>query len=96
MGTTKKRKISKLPCKVLDAPALQDDYYLNLLDWSQQNILAVGLASTVYIWNANNSKVNKLCDLGITDLTTSVSWSPKTSLLAIGTNSGEVQIWDAN
>jgi len=29
-----KRKINKEPYKVLDAPNLIDDYYLNLLDWS--------------------------------------------------------------
>ena len=29
--------------QVLDAPALQDDFYLNLVDWSAQNVLAVGL-----------------------------------------------------
>ena len=28
------RKIPRLPAKVLDAPALQDDFYLNLIDWS--------------------------------------------------------------
>lgn len=59
------RKINKLPIKVLDAPALQDDFYLNLLDWSPQNFLAVGLATSVYLWNAGNSKVTKLCDLGV-------------------------------
>ena len=91
-----KRKINKLPCKVLDAPALQDDYYLNLIDWSNQNYLAVGLASSVYMWNANNSKVSKLCDLGMSDTATSVSWSLKGPMLAVGTNSGYVQIWDAN
>jgi len=32
------RKISKIPFKVLDAPALQDDFYLNLLDWSESNL----------------------------------------------------------
>lgn len=35
--------ISKTPYKVLDAPQLKDDYYLNLLDWSAQDVLAVGL-----------------------------------------------------
>ena len=29
--------------QVLDAPALQDDFYLNLVDWSLNNTLAVGL-----------------------------------------------------
>mgnify|MGYP000859498876 FL=1 len=93
---SKKRKISKLPCKVLDAPALQDDYYLNLIDWSSQNYLAVGLASSVYLWNAGNSKVTKLCDLGTSDSATSVAWSLKGPMFALGTNSGEVQIWDVN
>ena len=31
--------------QVLDAPALQDDFYLNLVDWSAQNVLAVGLGN---------------------------------------------------
>ena len=79
---------------MLDAPALQDDYYLNLIDWSTQNYLAVGLASSVYLWNASNSKVTKLCDLGISDSATSVSWALKGPEFALGTNSGEVQIWD--
>lgn len=29
----RKRKIGKVPFKVLDAPSLQDDFYLNLVDW---------------------------------------------------------------
>ena len=37
------RKIPKVPFKVLDAPHLEDDFYLNLVDWSSTNILAVGL-----------------------------------------------------
>ena len=41
------RYISKTPYKVLDAPELQDDYYLNLLDWSSSNILSVGLGTSV-------------------------------------------------
>lgn len=86
--TNNKRKINKLPCKVLDAPALQDDYYLNLIDWSTQNYLAVGLSSSVYLWNANNSKVSKLCDLGMSDSVTSVSWSTKGPHFSLGTNSG--------
>ncbi len=43
--------------QVLDAPALQDDFYLNLVDWSSQNVLAVGLGSCVYLWSACTSKV---------------------------------------
>lgn len=90
----KSRKIPKNPYKVLDAPALQDDFYLNLIDWSEQNVLAVGLSSCVYLWSAQSSNVTKLCDFGLLDMATSVSWSAKGNLLAIGTNSGEVQLWD--
>lgn len=46
--------------QVLDAPELQDDFYLNLVDWSSQNMLSVGLNTCVYLWSACNSQVNKL------------------------------------
>jgi cell division cycle 20-like protein 1 (cofactor of APC complex) len=77
-----------MPFKVLDAPALQDDYYLNLIDWSNQNLLAVGLASSVYLWNANNSKVTKLCELGVSESVTSVSWSLNGPYFSLGTSKG--------
>ena len=88
------RKIQKSPFKVLDAPALQDDYYLNLVDWSSSNVLAVGLGSCVYLWSATTSKVTKLYDLGSTDQVTSVNWSANGDSLAVGTNSGDLQNWD--
>ncbi|CAH8357461.1 unnamed protein product [Eruca vesicaria subsp. sativa] len=80
---------------VLDAPALQDDFYLNLVDWSSQNVLAVGLGSCVYLWNACSSSVTKLCDLGGDESVCSVSWALRGTHLAIGTSSGPVEIWDA-
>lgn len=43
--------------KVLDAPELQDDFYLNLVDWSSQNVLSVGLGACVYLWAAATSQV---------------------------------------
>jgi WD40 repeat protein len=89
-----KEKIPKAPFKVLDAPALKDDFYLNLIDWSSHNVLAVGLGSWIYLWNASTSKVTKLYDLGNADLVTSVSWSEKGTYLGVGTNSGDFQLWD--
>ena len=55
------RKISKIPFKVLDAPELQDDFYLNLVDWSSQNVLSVGLGTSVYLWSACTSQVSVSC-----------------------------------
>lgn len=54
------RKISKIPFKVLDAPELQDDFYLNLVDWSAGNLLSVGLGACVYLWSACTSQVREL------------------------------------
>lgn len=89
------RPISKVPYKVLDAPELADDFYLNLVDWGSANILGVGLGSCVYMWNSNNGKVTQLCKLPDGDLVTSVAWIQRGSHLAIGTHKGFVQIYDA-
>ncbi|CAL8075218.1 unnamed protein product, partial [Calicophoron daubneyi] len=89
------RRIPRVPYKVLDAPELQDDFYLNLVDWSSQNVLAVGLGTCVYLWNAFTSQVTRLCDVsGESDVISSVAWSKKGCHLAIGTYRGHVQIWD--
>ncbi|KAF8361808.1 fzr-1 [Pristionchus pacificus] len=91
------RKVPKNPYKVLDAPELQDDFYLNLVDWSSQNMLSVGLNQCVYLWSACNSQVIKLCDLANdSDSVTSVQWTDKGDFLAVGTNKGITQIWDVH
>lgn len=46
--------------QILDAPKLRDDFYMNVLDWSSQNLLAVGLGDSVYLWNAVNNNVRSL------------------------------------
>ncbi|KAF5453570.1 hypothetical protein F2P56_028467, partial [Juglans regia] len=84
------RKVLKTPHKVLDAPSLQDDFYLNLVDWSSQNVLAVELGTCVYLWSASNSKVMKLCDLGPNDGVCSVQRT-REGYISIGTNFGQVQ-----
>ena len=72
------RIIPMVPYKVLDAPDLQDDFYLNLVDWRSRNTMGVGLASCVYLWSAQSSTVTKLCDLAdSSDSITSVNWNPE-------------------
>lgn len=89
------RKISRIPFKVLDAPELQDDFYLNLVDWSSQNVLSVGLGSCVYLWSACTSQVTRLCDLSNdANSVTSVAWNERGNLVAVGTHTGYVQVWD--
>ncbi|SCP03895.1 cell division cycle protein 20 homolog, putative [Plasmodium ovale] len=55
-----KRKICKEPYRILSAPKLADDFYLNLLDWSKRNIIAVGLNDKVCIWNNDTCKNDEL------------------------------------
>jgi len=98
-----KRQVAKVPYKVLDAPQLADDFYLNLLDWSVQNVLVVGLGPDVYTWNAYTASIVKLPLTspapGATpseNNVTSVSWSQKSDHVAVGNDSGTVEIWDVN
>ena len=72
------RSVCKTPYRVLDAPDLADDFYLNLVDWSSTNVLGVGLSSCVYLWTAHTAAVSKLCDLADEqDVISSLSWVQK-------------------
>lgn len=92
------RKIPSQPCRILDAPDMVDDFYLNLISWSPDNVLAVALAHCVYLWNASTGEIQHLSTIeGDDDYVTSVAWCTapgQSKYLAIGTNSHEVQLWD--
>lgn len=88
------RKIPKLPFRVLEAPNIQDDFYLNLVDWSSQNILAVGLNQSVFLWHASSGTVTKLCDFTGDSQVASVSWMGRGSHLAVGSTHGAINLWD--
>lgn len=88
---TARRRILTAPEKILDAPYMVDDYYLNLLDWSSQNVVAIALNRAVYLWNADMGSVSTL---GSTDAVASLSWSADGAYLAIGTMDGDTQVWD--
>ena len=59
-GTETFREIPLEPERILDAPGIVDDFYLNCLSWSVQDILAIGLAGSVYLWNARSGQVTEL------------------------------------
>ena len=89
------RHIPQQPERILDAPELLDDYYLNLLDWNSQNVLSIALGSSVYLWNASSGSIEEL--KGDSDRhITSVSWIQQGNYLAVGNDLGYVQIWDAS
>jgi cell division cycle protein 20 (cofactor of APC complex) len=93
------RAISSAPSRVLDAPDLMDDYYLNLLSWSDTNILAVALSNTVYLWNAGTGDIQELCTYedGPNAHISSVAWVQEGGAhLAVGTSGGKTQLWDVD
>ncbi|CAI6007149.1 unnamed protein product [Closterium sp. NIES-64] len=91
------RQISLASERILDAPEIVDDYYLNLLDWSSQNQIAVALGTTVYLWSATSGDIHQLVHAdGPDDYVTSVAWAKDGRHLAVGLNSSELQIWDAS
>ena len=99
------RKIPKTPFRILDAPNLVDDFYLNLLDWGKENIIAVALSDELYLWNDNNAKSSLLMTYECNNTTsedsfinniTSLSWMQNGLFLGIGLPDGNIQFWDIN
>uniref|UniRef100_H3DCT1 Cell division cycle 20 homolog n=1 Tax=Tetraodon nigroviridis TaxID=99883 RepID=H3DCT1_TETNG len=91
----KTRYISTTPDRILDAPELRNDFYLNLFDWSSRNFLAVALHNNVYLWDATQGDIIFLMTLeSEDDYVCSLSWTKDGSYLAVGTSDCKVQLWD--
>lgn len=59
LGMKNIEKVTRIQAeKVLDAPNMVDDFYLNLLDWSNQNILAIALNQTAYLMDVSNKNIS--------------------------------------
>ncbi|GMR39874.1 hypothetical protein PMAYCL1PPCAC_10069, partial [Pristionchus mayeri] len=90
-----RQKSPKKNFQVLDVPHIQDDFYMNLIDWSSQNVLAVALNECVYFWNPSNQQISVLCDIAYElDSITSVKWSENGEHLAVGTTNGMTKVFD--
>ena len=100
------RKISIKPYKELPAPNIIDDFYLNLLDWSQKNQIAVGCSSSVVLWNNNKTQSDTLFTYDNSEennlqnnefkYVSSLIWSEDGDRLAVGNSEGLVEIYDVN
>ncbi len=68
---------------------------LNLLDWSNDNIVTVALGNVVYLWNAGSGSIEQLRTYEERDHACSLSWAREGgAILAIGDNEGNVELWD--
>ena len=91
------RNLPTAPSKILDAPELVDDYYLNLLSWGANNVLAVALNQSVYLLHYCDGHFDLLFTLEEAgDHITSLEWSStQPNILAVGLDSTTVQLWDS-
>ncbi|XP_002960485.2 cell division cycle 20.2, cofactor of APC complex [Selaginella moellendorffii] len=90
------RHIPQAPERTLDAPEILDDYYLNLLDWGSNNVVAVALGHTVYLWNASTGNIEELMQANEEDgPVTSVAWAPDGKHISVGLSNADVQLWDS-
>jgi cell division cycle protein 20 (cofactor of APC complex) len=90
------RHIPSQPTRILDAPDLKDDYYLNLIAWSANNTIAVALGPAVYLWDAKTGSIDELMVMeDETDYVCSLKWIPGGTHLAVGTATASTQLWDA-
>lgn len=92
-ASARAKKIPSAPDRVLDAPNIVDDFYLNLVAWSHTNLIVVGLDDAVYVWNASTGAVGLLCELAGTTVS-SLRWLDDGSYILVGRDDGAVEIWD--
>ena len=108
INPTFKRKINLTPERILDAPNLVDDYYLNLLEWGASNILAVALGPEIYLYNGDTSETSLLMSILQDEndnmnnsilnnnIVTSLSWMNNGIGIGVGLPTGVLEIWDVN
>lgn len=88
------RKISSEAVRILDAPDLSNDYYLNLLSWSSKDIIAIALGASVFLWNSASGNIEELVTLS-NAYVSSVEWMPGGEHIAVGTSDAKTQLYDA-
>jgi cell division cycle 20-like protein 1 (cofactor of APC complex) len=92
--TNYSRKINTESVKVLDAPSLQDDFYFNLVDWSESNFITIGLINHVYSLNASTNKSFKLHSYNNGAIVSSICSNNSGDLIAVGNTLGELGVFD--
>ena len=56
-------KARDLPLKILDAPGMTDDFYLDVLDWAKDGTIALGIEDKVFVYKFPEGGTKELVDL---------------------------------
>ncbi|KAF5375409.1 hypothetical protein D9615_007945 [Tricholomella constricta] len=83
----------------LDGPGISKDPHACPITWSRKNLIAVACGTNVFYQNLSTRAVHRLCRLEVCEpgeLRT-IEWAGanREYTLALGTNTGVVQVWDA-
>jgi len=92
-----RRRIPRKSERILDAPEFLDDYYLNLIDWSTSNKIAVCLGHSLYIWDAKTGSSQQLFTHDVEhhwNMLTAVAWSPLGDTVAVGAADRTIKLLD--
>jgi cell division cycle 20, cofactor of APC complex len=89
----KRRYIQTTPERVLETPDILDDFYINILDCSKTNKVAISLERTVYLFDYRTSESTIIFDSQV-DKINSLKFSENGEYLSIGTEGSEVFIFD--
>lgn len=84
------RIIDPCPFRILDAPGLIDDYYLNLLDWTSDRI-SIALGDTVYCYSTRSKEVSEVCTSTDSYISSLKGFG---NILAIGDSNGTIRLYD--
>lgn len=86
------RTIDNKPFKILDAPGMMDDYYLNLLDWTEEDLVTIGLGDTVYTYNYQTKAVGDI----FTGSSYISSIKSSKSIISLALSNGEIILYDTH
>jgi cell division cycle protein 20 (cofactor of APC complex) len=93
--TCEERVLPNTADALVDAAGLSDDFYHNVLDWSDDNIVAVALGSNVYLWDIATNNKNEIVRLENENVTSLKFAKCESSFyLAVGCQNGNTLIMD--
>jgi cell division cycle 20-like protein 1 (cofactor of APC complex) len=71
-----------------------DDFYVDVIDWSIKDNLAVGLKNTLYLWGFKTNEINKITSFKSKNYVSNVKFDRFSENLMVGNELGICELWD--